>query len=80
MRAWMSSACGAAALVASMWASAAQSAPASLADALADIHSWEQRHGRIPRSVPEAGGLVWVTFPKVENGSGFPARVIAVVP
>jgi len=30
--------------------------------------------------VPEAGGLVWVTFPKVENGSGFPARVIAVVP
>jgi kynurenine formamidase len=30
--------------------------------------------------VPEAGALVWVTFPKVENGSGFPARVIAVVP
>jgi kynurenine formamidase len=30
--------------------------------------------------VPEAGGLVWITFPKVENGSGFPARVIAVVP
>jgi kynurenine formamidase len=30
--------------------------------------------------VPEAGGLVWVTFPKVADGSGFPARVIAVVP
>ncbi len=30
--------------------------------------------------VPEAGGLVWVTFPKVEHGSGFPARVIAIVP
>jgi kynurenine formamidase len=30
--------------------------------------------------VPEAGGLIFVTFPKVENGSGFPARVIAVVP
>ena len=30
--------------------------------------------------VPEAGGVVWVTFPKPENGSGFPARVIAIVP
>ena len=30
--------------------------------------------------VPESGAVVWVTFPKVENGSGFPARVIAVVP
>jgi kynurenine formamidase len=30
--------------------------------------------------VPEAGAVVWVTFPKVEHGSGFPARVIAVVP
>lgn len=30
--------------------------------------------------VPEAGAVVWVTFPKVEQGSGFPARVIAVVP
>lgn len=30
--------------------------------------------------VPEAGGVVWVTFPKVLDGSGFPARVIAVVP
>jgi kynurenine formamidase len=24
--------------------------------------------------------VVWVTFPKVENGSGFPARVVAIVP
>ena len=30
--------------------------------------------------VPESGALVWITFPKVEDGSGFPARVIAVVP
>jgi kynurenine formamidase len=30
--------------------------------------------------VPESGGLVWVSFPKVEHGSGFPARVIAIVP
>jgi len=30
--------------------------------------------------VPEAGAVVWVTFPKVLDGSGFPARVIAVVP
>lgn len=30
--------------------------------------------------VPEAGAIVWVTFPKPRNGSGFPARVIAIVP
>lgn len=30
--------------------------------------------------VPESGAVVWVTFPKVENGSGFPARVVAIVP
>lgn len=30
--------------------------------------------------VPEAGGVVWITFPKVLDGSGFPARVVAVVP
>lgn len=30
--------------------------------------------------VPESGGVVWVSFPKVEDGAGFPARVIAVVP
>jgi kynurenine formamidase len=30
--------------------------------------------------VPEAGALVWVSFPKPEHGSGFPARVIALVP
>jgi kynurenine formamidase len=30
--------------------------------------------------VPEYGALVWVTFPKVADGAGFPARVIAVVP
>ena len=30
--------------------------------------------------VPEAGAAVWITFPKAQDGSGFPARVIAVVP
>jgi kynurenine formamidase len=30
--------------------------------------------------VPEAGALVMVTFPKPLNGSGFPARVIAILP
>ena len=30
--------------------------------------------------VPEAGGIVIVSFPKPRDGSGFPARVIAVVP
>lgn len=30
--------------------------------------------------VPEFGALVMVTFPKPANGSGFPARVIAILP
>ncbi len=30
--------------------------------------------------VPEYGGLVMVSFPKPESGSGFPARVIAITP
>jgi kynurenine formamidase len=30
--------------------------------------------------VPESGALVMVTFPKASGGSGFPARVIAIVP
>ncbi len=30
--------------------------------------------------VPEAGALVVVSFPKPENGSGFPARVFAILP
>ena len=30
--------------------------------------------------VPEAGALVMVTFPKPQHGSGFPARVVALVP
>jgi len=30
--------------------------------------------------VPDAGALAMVTFPKPLNGSGFPARVIAIVP
>jgi kynurenine formamidase len=30
--------------------------------------------------VPEAGALVMATFPKPEHGSGFPARVVAILP
>lgn len=30
--------------------------------------------------VPEAGALVFVSFPKPQHGSGFPARVLAVLP
>jgi kynurenine formamidase len=30
--------------------------------------------------VPESGALVIVSFPKPENGSGFPARVFAILP
>jgi kynurenine formamidase len=30
--------------------------------------------------VPEAGAIVIVSFPKPQDGSGFPARVIAIVP
>ena len=30
--------------------------------------------------VPEYGALVVVTFPKVKDGSGFPARVFAILP
>lgn len=30
--------------------------------------------------VPEAGAIVFVTFPKPKGGSGFPARVFAIVP
>lgn len=30
--------------------------------------------------VPDAGALVMVSFPKPHNGTGFPARVIAIVP
>jgi kynurenine formamidase len=30
--------------------------------------------------VPESGALVMVSFPKPIDGSGFPARVVALVP
>jgi kynurenine formamidase len=30
--------------------------------------------------VPQAGALAIVTFPKPRGGSGFPARVIAILP
>jgi len=31
-------------------------------------------------AVPETGALVVVTFPKPKDGSGFPARVFAILP
>jgi kynurenine formamidase len=30
--------------------------------------------------VPEAGAIVVMTFPKPKGGSGFPARVFAILP
>jgi kynurenine formamidase len=30
--------------------------------------------------VPEAGAIGVISFPKPKNGSGFPARVFAIVP
>ena len=30
--------------------------------------------------VPEAGAMVFVTWPKPKDGSGFPARVFAILP
>jgi kynurenine formamidase len=30
--------------------------------------------------VPEAGGLVMISWPKPAGGVGFPARVVAIVP
>jgi kynurenine formamidase len=30
--------------------------------------------------VPEAGAIAVVSFPKVKGGSGFPARVFAILP
>jgi kynurenine formamidase len=30
--------------------------------------------------VPEAGAIVVASFPKPQNGSGFPARVFAILP
>jgi kynurenine formamidase len=49
------------------------------------LESWILHHGHYQIElltnldrVPEAGGLVMVTFPKPRGGSGFPARVIAI--
>jgi kynurenine formamidase len=51
------------------------------------LESWILHHGHYQiellanlDQVPESGGLVMVTFPKPRDGSGFPARVIAIVP
>jgi kynurenine formamidase len=30
--------------------------------------------------VPEAGTMVFVTWPKPKDGSGFPARIFAILP
>jgi kynurenine formamidase len=51
------------------------------------LESWilHQNHYQIELlanldNVPDAGALAMVTFPKPKGGSGFPARVIAIVP
>ncbi|MBV8345551.1 MAG: cyclase family protein [Candidatus Eremiobacteraeota bacterium] len=51
------------------------------------LESWILHHGHYQIElltnldrVPEAGSLVMVTFPKPRGGSGFPARLIAIVP
>ena len=51
------------------------------------LESWILHHGHYQIEllanlyrVPEAGALVMVTFPKPRAGSGFPARVVAIVP
>jgi kynurenine formamidase len=51
------------------------------------LESWILHHGHYQIElltnldrVPEAGSLVIVTFPKPRAGSGFPARLIAIVP
>ena len=31
-------------------------------------------------ALPPTGAVIFVTFPKVKNGVGFPARVFAVYP
>jgi kynurenine formamidase len=51
------------------------------------LESWILHHGHYQielldnlSSVPDSGALAMVTFPKPRGGSGFPARVIAIVP
>jgi kynurenine formamidase len=51
------------------------------------LESWILHHGHYQIElldgldrVPEAGALAMVTFPKPRGGSGFPARVVAIVP
>ena len=51
------------------------------------LESWILHHGHYQIElldgldrVPESGALVMVTFPKPRGGSGFPARVVAIVP
>jgi len=43
---------------------------------------WQIELVNVPAGVelPEAGGIAIVTFPKARGGSGFPARVIAIIP
>jgi kynurenine formamidase len=51
------------------------------------LESWILHHGHYQiemlanlDQVPESGSLAIVTFPKPRGGSGFPARVVAIVP
>jgi kynurenine formamidase len=51
------------------------------------LEAWILHHGHYQIElldnldrVPESGSLVMVTFPKPRGGSGFPARIVAIVP
>src|SRR6516164_3863173 len=43
-----------------------------------DLRAWERQHGRVPKGSFVA--LLVVTWPKVKDGLGFPARAFAILP
>ena len=50
-----------------------------------NIHDYEYEHVKIALmanldKVPEKGAILVCTFPKPKGGSGFPARLFAIVP
>jgi len=58
---------------------------ASKDDFSLEIYVLQQNHYQIELltnldQVPESGAIVVVSFPKPKGGSGFPARVFAIVP
>jgi kynurenine formamidase len=44
----------------------------------ADLADWESRHGPVPER--EYGAVIVASWPKAQNGSGYPARAFAVCP